>query len=64
MRRLMYFKDLKPERGINYSREWIAKLVKRGEFPAPLKMGRRRPWDTDHIDAYLASLPSVEREVV
>jgi predicted DNA-binding transcriptional regulator AlpA len=38
--RVLGYGDLK-EKGIRFSRQWIAKLVARGEFPAPIKLGEQ-----------------------
>jgi prophage regulatory protein len=38
--RVLGYGDLK-QKGIRFSRQWIAKLVARGEFPAPIKLGEQ-----------------------
>jgi prophage regulatory protein len=37
--KLLSYPDLQAEKGIRFSRQWIAKLVKAGQFPAPVKLG-------------------------
>jgi prophage regulatory protein len=37
--RLLSFPELRTEKGIRFSRQWIHRLVKAGQFPAPLKLG-------------------------
>lgn len=53
--RVLSFSDL-TARGIPYSRVWIYKLMERGEFPKPTKIGARRVvWSETEIDAWLQS---------
>lgn len=43
------------ERGIPYTREHLARLVKAGTFPAPVRLGERRiGWVADEVDAWAA----------
>jgi prophage regulatory protein len=60
MRRVIVFRDLKPEKGITYSRQHIARLEKAGRFPKHLKLGgspsSMNAWDEPEIDAYLEAL--------
>lgn len=43
-------------RGIRFSRQWINILVRRGEFPKPIKIGRvTNAWPAAEIDAYIES---------
>jgi prophage regulatory protein len=37
--KVLSYPDLKTEKGIRFSRQWIAKLIKAGQFPAPIKLG-------------------------
>jgi prophage regulatory protein len=37
--KILSFPELKTEKGIPFSRQWVAKLVKAKQFPAPVKLG-------------------------
>lgn len=51
------FPDLRP-RGIPYCREWINRLIERGEFPSPVAIGANRiAWRESDIERFLASRP-------
>jgi prophage regulatory protein len=39
--KVMSYKELRLVKGIPHSRQWLAKLVKAGKFPAPMKIGER-----------------------
>lgn len=44
-----------PAKGINWSRQHIHKLVKKGRFPPPFKLGdKTNAWTEDEIDKYLS----------
>jgi predicted DNA-binding transcriptional regulator AlpA len=62
-RKLLGFAELKPAKGIPYSRQWITLLVERGKFPKPVKPGGggRNAWFDDEIDDYLNNL-AAERD--
>ena len=52
--RLLSYKDLKPQKGIPYSPEWIRELVNRGQFPRPVPLGEKRVGFVEaEIDAWL-----------
>jgi prophage regulatory protein len=54
--RLLTYQDLKALRGVSYTREHLRALIKRGEFPAPVRVGAQRiAWRADEIDAWIAS---------
>jgi predicted DNA-binding transcriptional regulator AlpA len=57
-RKLLSFAELKSVKGIPYSRQWIAKLIQMGKFPAPVKPGTGafNAWFDDELDAYLNNL--------
>jgi prophage regulatory protein len=60
-RKLLSFAELKPVKGIPYSRQWVSQLVKQGKFPAPVKLGvgsaqAAIAWFDDEIDGYLNHL--------
>jgi len=54
--RLLPFEDLKPKKGIPYSRAHIWRLERAGKFPKHLRLGAggRNAWVEDEIDAYVA----------
>jgi prophage regulatory protein len=53
--RVLGFLDLK-QKGIRFSRQWIAKLVARGKFPAPIKLGEQSVAFVEaEIDEWLAA---------
>lgn len=55
--RLLAFKDLAPAKGINYSREHLARLVKQDRFPRPVVLSSQRvAWIESEIDEWLADL--------
>lgn len=62
MKRLLTYADLKPRKGIPFSRKHINELVKLKKFPAPGKVGlKTNAWDEDVIDKYIADcVPSSE----
>ncbi len=52
--RVLNYDDLKPVKGIPYSKPHLWRLVKTGKFPAPIKWGAaRNGWVEDEIDAYI-----------
>jgi prophage regulatory protein len=51
--KVLSFRDLR-DRGIPFTRQHIHKLVKRGEFPSPFKIGgNTNAWNDSEIDKYL-----------
>ena len=40
--RMLSYRDLKPEKGIPYSEEWLRELGKAGKFPKPVPLGGKR----------------------
>jgi predicted DNA-binding transcriptional regulator AlpA len=56
--RILSFSELRPLKGISYSREHIRRLVNAREFPAPMKLGRRSnarlAWSEEEVDQWLA----------
>ncbi|EJB07507.1 MULTISPECIES: helix-turn-helix transcriptional regulator [Rhizobium] len=55
MVKLLSLEELKA-RGIPFSRQYIRTLIKRGEFPKPVKVGRsRNAWPETEIEAYMRS---------
>jgi prophage regulatory protein len=60
--KVLSFRDLREVKGINFCRVHVARLVKAGEFPAPLKIGARRiGWVEAEVDAFLKAR-AAERE--
>ena len=58
---LLEFKDLKEKKGIPDSDTTIWRKIKAGQFPKPLKMGRRNCWVEEEIDQHIKS-KLVERD--
>jgi prophage regulatory protein len=53
--KLLSFPELKTEKGIRFSRQWLAKLVKAGQFPAPVKLGEATNGYVEaEVDAWIA----------
>jgi prophage regulatory protein len=51
--KVLSFRDLR-DKGIPFTRQHIHKLVQRGEFPRPVKIGdKTNAWDEPEIDEYL-----------
>jgi prophage regulatory protein len=51
------YEQLRP-RGITYTREHIARLVKREQFPAPVVLSPNRiAWRSEDIEAWAKSRP-------
>ena len=40
------------------SRPTVYRLIQKGQFPAPRKVGTKSVWDEDAVDRWLESLPS------
>jgi prophage regulatory protein len=54
--KVLSFPELKTEKGIRFSRQWIAKLIKAGQFPAPVKIGQATTgFIESEIDAWIAA---------
>ena len=55
--KVLVFEDLKPEKGIPYSRVQIWRLCKAGRFPKPIKIGQNRNgWVEEEIDRHIDKL--------
>jgi prophage regulatory protein len=53
--KILSYPDLRTEKGIRFSRQWIAKLVKARQFPAPVKIGlATNGFVESEIDAWIA----------
>jgi prophage regulatory protein len=53
--KLIDFKQLKPEKGIPYSRDHLRRRCKAGTFPMPIKLSDRRiAWIEAEVDAFVA----------
>lgn len=60
---LLAFSDLKAK-GIPFSRQHVARLIKRGRFPAPIKLGiGTNRWISSEIDDWIAQRKA-ERDAV
>jgi prophage regulatory protein len=54
--RLLAYDDLKPAKGISYSKVQLWRLEKRGEFPKRVPIGRGRVgWAEHEIDNWIRS---------
>lgn len=55
--KLLEFEELKPKKGINYTRDHVRRLGNQGKFPKPIHLGggRRIAFVESEIDAYLAA---------
>jgi len=52
--RLLPFEDLRPQKGINYSRPHLWRLEKAGDFPKRVSLGRNRvAWAEPEIDRWI-----------
>ena len=51
--KLLDYEDL-AAKGIKFSDTHIWRLVRTGDFPRPVKIGKRNHWVEDEIDQYLA----------
>jgi prophage regulatory protein len=52
--KLLSYNDLKPQRGIDYTRDHLRAKVKAGEFPAPISLSEGRiAWIEQEIDAWI-----------
>lgn len=53
--RLISFERLRPEKGIDYSRDHLRRKVAAGEFPKPISVSSARiAWIEEEIDRWLA----------
>jgi prophage regulatory protein len=56
-KRALIFRQLKPEKGIPYSRQYLSQLEKLGKFPRRFKLGPgtwgQVAWLEEEIDAFL-----------
>jgi prophage regulatory protein len=53
--KVLSYPELKTEKGIRFSRQWIHKLVKAHQFPAPVPIGvATKGWIESEIDAWIA----------
>ena len=52
--KLIEFRQLKPEKGINYNKDWLRIKWRRGEFPAPVHLSSLHvAWVESEVDAWL-----------
>jgi predicted DNA-binding transcriptional regulator AlpA len=62
--RLLNRHQLKTEKGIRWSRQYLDDRIKAGEFPAPIKKHRPTDWNQwveDEIDDYIARRAAAPR---
>jgi prophage regulatory protein len=56
--RLLTFDELKPQKGIPYTRQHLARLEKDGKFPTRVQIGANRVgWWEAEIEEFCRSLP-------
>ena len=54
--RLLTREDLITAKGIRFGNTHLYRLIKRGDFPKPFKLGKRKNfWDEATIDAWIAA---------
>ena len=54
--KILAYDDMKPVKGIGYSKVQLWRLEKRGEFPNRVSLGRgRHGWVEHEIDAWIAA---------
>jgi len=54
--RLVCFSQLKPEKGIAYTRRHLQRLAKTGKFPAPVPLSEARiAWLEAEVDDWIAA---------
>lgn len=58
-RRLVAFNQLDPTYGIKFTRVWLDQLIRRGLFPAPVKVSEHRiAWRASEIEEWIATRPT------
>ncbi len=59
--KLITFDQLRPQKGIAYSRDHLRRLVKSGKFPTPLALSEHRiAWNEIDVEEWLKSRPVPE----
>ena len=53
--KMLCFGDLKPQKGLPYSRAHYYRLIESGSFPKPIKFGNRVAFLEPEIDAWIAA---------
>ena len=61
--KLLNFKDLESQKGIRESDVTIWRRVRAGQFPKPVRNGRRNYWVEAEIDEYLKALVAQRKTV-
>lgn len=52
--KLLIFPQLKSEKGIDYHRDYVRRLIKKGEFPRPIQIGAARiAWSEAEVDSWI-----------
>jgi predicted DNA-binding transcriptional regulator AlpA len=52
--RVLTFEDLRPEKGISFSRYWLRQLIAQKKFPQPISLGgKRRAWLAHEVDQWI-----------
>jgi prophage regulatory protein len=56
--RLLSLADLRQQKGLRWSRQWLDQLQRRGKFPKPVKLGDGKAgslaWLEHEVDAWIA----------
>ena len=56
--KVLLFRDLRPEKGIAFSRQHVFRKVRAGTFPKPIKLGEgeraTNAWLESEVDAWVA----------
>jgi prophage regulatory protein len=54
--KLIDFKQLKPTKGVRYTRDHLRRMCKAGTFPRPIQISDRSiAWIEEEVDAWLAA---------
>lgn len=61
---VLTFKDLRDKKGLNYTRQHVARMVKEGRFPKPFKLerGAVNYWRESAIDAFINQLADAAQQ--
>jgi predicted DNA-binding transcriptional regulator AlpA len=58
--RVISFAQLKPEKGVPFTRRWLARMIGEGTFPKPVRLSARRiAWREEDVDRWIE-----QREVI
>jgi prophage regulatory protein len=61
--RLIPFKELKPQKGLGYSRDHLRAKIKAGEFPSPVALSNKAiAWLESDIDDWIAARAALRHQ--